>query len=174
MFGLDSRVLRIVYTLLACYLVYALKSVLFLLLLSIVAAYMLLPAVEFAFRFVTHKHHRGRALAIVFLVILALILSIGGVIGYYAFEQASSLAQQIPALLEPNAIDRIHLPKFLHPWDSQIRQLIQNWRETHGKDLLETLTSVTMQLLTTLGSALSLLIVLVLSFLLLRNGESYV
>lgn len=174
MFGLDSRVLRIAYTLLVCYLIYALRSVLFLFLLSIVAAYMLLPAVEFAFRFVTHQHHRGRALVIVYLAILIVLLSIGGVIGYYAFEQATSLAQQVPALVEPDAIQHIQLPKFLHSWDSQIRHLIQNWRETHGKDLLETLTSVTMQLLTALGSVLSLLVVLVLSFLLLRNGGSYV
>jgi hypothetical protein len=53
MCGLDSRALRIVYTLLVCYLVYALRSVLFLFLLSIVTAYMLLPVVEFAFRLVT-------------------------------------------------------------------------------------------------------------------------
>lgn len=173
MFGLDTRVLRIVYTLSVCYLIYVLRSVLFLLVLAIVAAYMLLPAVELAFHFITHRRHRGGALAIVFLVILVVLLSVGGVIGYYAFEQASTLAQQVPSLLEPGAIQRIQLPKFLDPWNSQIRTLIQSWRETHGKDILETLTSATMRLLTALGSMLSLLVVLVLSFLLLKNGESY-
>lgn len=172
MFGLDTRVLRIVYTAAVCYLVYSLRSVLFLLLLAVVASYMLLPVVEFAFRFITHKH-RGRALAVVFLSILVVLLSVGGLIGYYAFQQATTLAEQVPTLLEPDAIQRIQLPKFLNRWDAQIRRVAQSWRETHGKDILETLTSITMQLLTTLGSALSLLIVLVLSFLLLRNGSSY-
>lgn len=172
MFGFDTRVLRIVYTAAVCYLVYSLRGVLFLLLLAVVAAYMLLPVVEFAFRFITHKN-RGRALAVVFLAILVVLLSVGGLIGYYAFEQASTLAQQVPALLEPGAIQRIQLPKFLHRWDHQIRNVVQSWRETHGKDILETLTSAAMQLLTAVGSALSLLIVLVLSYLLLRNAKSY-
>jgi len=62
MFGLDTRVVRIVYTLGVCYLVYALRSVLFLLLLAVVAAYMLLPAVELASRLLPVKHRRGGAL----------------------------------------------------------------------------------------------------------------
>ena len=173
-FGLDIRVLRIVYTLAACYLVYLLREVVLLIVLSVVAAYILLPAVEGTYRLVTHRRHRGRALVIVFLLILVLLLSIGGVIGYYAFEQAGALASQVPTLLEPDAIQNIQLPKFLQPWDTQIRRLMQNWRETHGKDLLETLTSMTMRLLAALGSVFSLLVVLVLSFLLLKNGESYI
>jgi len=173
-FGLDTRVLRIVYTLAVCFLVYLLRGVLLLLILSVVAAYMLFPAVEGTFRFVTHKRHRGEALVIVFVLILAILFAIGAVVGYFAFAQASALAAQVPALLQPGAVQHLQLPKFLRPWDTQIRQLIQNWRETHGKDILQTLTSMTMRLLTALGSALSLLVVLVLSFLLLKNGESYV
>lgn len=173
MFGLDTHVLRVVYTLAVCYLVYALRSVLFLLLLGVIVAYMLLPAVEFAFRFITHERHRGRALAIVFLAILVVLLSIGGVIGYYAFQQASTLAQQVPSLLAPDAIQHLQLPHFLDRWAPQISNFLQNWRETHGKEILETLTSVTMQLLTALSSILSLLIVLVLSFLLLKGGGAY-
>jgi predicted PurR-regulated permease PerM len=174
MFGLDTRVLRIVYTLLVCYLIYVLRHVIFLLVLGVVAAYILMPAVELATRCLPKKDRaRGEALTIVFLLILAVILTIGGVIGYYAFQQASALAAQVPSMMAPDAIQHIHLPKFLRPWDSQIRAALQNWRDSHAKDLLRTLTSMTMKLLTALGSALSLFIVLVLSYLLLRNGESY-
>ena len=177
-FGLDSRVLRIVYTLGVCYLVYRLRGVLFLLLLGVIAAYIVLPAVEFAFRFITHKHHRGRALAIVFVAILVILTAVGAVVGYYAFEQASMLASQIPSLLDPDAIRHIQLPKFLDHWSPQIRTFLaaklENWRESHGKDILQTLTSATLKLLTAMGSVLSLLIVGVLGFLLLKDGESYV
>jgi predicted PurR-regulated permease PerM len=173
MFGLDTRVVRIVYTLGVCYLVYALRSVLFLLLLAVVAAYMLLPAVELASRLLPVKHQRGGALAIVFLLILAVLLTVGGVIGYYAFQQASALAEQVPSLITPDALQHIQLPQFLRPWDAQIRTVLQNWRESHAKDILETLTSATMRLIAALGSVVSLLIVLALSFLLLRNAASY-
>jgi hypothetical protein len=83
-FGLDICVLRIVYTLAVCFLVYLLRGVLLLIVLSIVAAYILFPVVEYTYRFVTHKRHRGGALAIVFLLILGILLSIGGVIGISA------------------------------------------------------------------------------------------
>src|SRR5215475_2073238 len=135
-YGLDFRVLRIVYTLAACYLLYLLRHVLLLLALSVVAAYILLPAVENTQRFLMHNRHKGRALAVVFLLVLAVLLSVGGVIGYYAFQQASSLAKG--ALLGSNAVEHMQVPAFLHPWEAQIRSLIQNWRETHGQDLLET------------------------------------
>ena len=125
-FGLDSRVLRIVYTLGVCYVVYRLRGVLFLLLLGVIAAYILLPAVEFAFSFITHKHHRVRALAIVFVAILVILTAVGAVIGYYAFEQASMLASQIPSLLDPDAIQHIQVPKFLDRWSPQIRTFLQN------------------------------------------------
>jgi predicted PurR-regulated permease PerM len=174
MFGLDTRVLRIVYTLGVCYLVYVLRGVIFLLILAVIAAYVLMPAVEFATRLLPKKEQaRGEALTIVFVLILAVLLSICSVIGYYAFEQASALAAQLPSMIAPGAIDHIQFPRFLQPWDSQIRTVLQNWRESHAKDILETLTSMTLQALAALGSALSLLIVLVLSYLLLRNGESY-
>jgi predicted PurR-regulated permease PerM len=107
-------------------------------------------------------------------LILALLLSIGGVIGYYVFEQAGALASQVPTLLEPDAVQHIQLPTFLSPLNALIRRLMQSWRETDGKVLLETLTSMTMRLLTALGSVFSLLVVVVLSFLLLKNGESYI
>jgi predicted PurR-regulated permease PerM len=173
LFGLDTRVLRIVYTLAACYLVYLLRDVLLLMLLSVVAAYMLYPAVETAFHLVTRKRHRGGALVLVFVGIVTVILVVGGVVGYYAFQEGSSMAQQIPALMEPNAIRHIKLPGFLQPWDPQIRQLLENWEETDGKHLVATLTSLTLKLLTVIGGILSLLVVLLLSFLLLKNGEAY-
>lgn len=174
MFGLDIRVLRMVYTLAVCYMLFRLRAVLLLLVLSIVAAYILLPTVQFTYRFLTHKRHRGRALALVFLIVLTLLFSVGGVVAYYAFQQASMLAAQVPSLLEPDAVQHIQLPKFLRPWDLQIRRLLQNFRDAHGRDLLETLTSMTLKLLTTVGSMLSLLVIFVFSFLLLKNGEGYV
>lgn len=48
------------------------------------------------------------------------------------------------------------------------------WRKAHGRDLLEALTSLTMRLLAAPGSILSLVAVLVRSYLLLKNAESYV
>jgi len=163
-----------VYTLVVCYLLFRLPALLLLLVLSIAAAYILLPAVEITYRFLTHKRHERGAVALVFLIVLTILFSVGGLVAYYAFQQASTLAQQVPTLLEPDAVRRIQLPKVLRPWDPQTRRLSQNFREAHGRDLLETLTSMTVKLLVTVGSMLSLLVIFVFSFLLPKNGEGYV
>jgi predicted PurR-regulated permease PerM len=95
-FGLDIRVLRMLYTLAVCYLLFRLRGVLLLPVLSIAAAYIRLPAVEIASGFLTHKRHKGGALARVFLIVLTILFSVGGVVAYYAFQQPSTLAQQVP------------------------------------------------------------------------------
>src|SRR5215472_2761644 len=173
-FGLDIRVLRMLYTLAVCYLLFRLRGVLLLPVLSIAAAYILLPAVDITSGFLTHKRHKGGALARVFLIVLTILFSVGGVVACYAFQQPSTLAQQVPTLLEPDVVQHIQLPKLLRTWDPPIRRLLQNFREAHGRDLLETLTSMTVKLLATVGSMLSLLVIFVFSFLLLKNGEGYV
>jgi len=173
MLRLDLRVLRILWTLAVCYLAYSLRNVIFLLVLSVIAAYMVLPLVEFIYRYLTHRHHRGWALAIVYILLFGVLVSAGAVIGYYAFGEAAGLARQVPDITQPGAIEKIRLPHFLARWDTQIRMQLQSWVEVHGKDMLETLTSLSMKLLTAASSALTLLIVLFLSFLLLRNGSTF-
>jgi predicted PurR-regulated permease PerM len=173
MLKLDSRVLRILWTLAVCYLAYLLRGVIFLLVLSVVAAYIVLPLVEFIYRYLTHHHHRGWALAIVYFLLFGVLVSAGGVVGYYAFGEAATLAQQVPDITQPGAVEKIRLPHFLGRWDTQIRRQLQSWVEVHGKDMLETLTALSMKLLTAASSVLTLLIVLLLSFLLLRNGPSF-
>jgi predicted PurR-regulated permease PerM len=169
---LDGRVLRILWTLAVCYLAYVLRNVILLLVLSAVAAYMVLPLVEFVYRYVTHHRHRGWALGIVYFPLFGIIVSGGAVIGYYAFAEATSLAEQVPDITQPAAIEKIRLPSAFAPWDAQIHSQLQSWVEVHGKDMLQTLTSLSMKLLTAVGSVFTLLIVLLLSFMLLRNWPS--
>ena len=40
---------------------------------------------------------------------LVMLTAVGTVIGYYAFQQASMLASQIPSLLDPDAIQHIQV-----------------------------------------------------------------
>lgn len=174
MFGLDSRVIRVVWTLVFCYLLYLLRSTILLVVLAIIAAYLLLPTVDFIYGKVTHHRHRGWALALVYVLIFAAIITVGGLIGYYGFAQAVELAKEIPDLTQPNAVDHLHLPRVLHRWDVPLRAHLKSWVELHGKDMLETLTNLSMQLLRAVSSIVLLLIVLILSYLLLRNGPELI
>ena len=64
-----------------------------------------------------------------------MLLTVGGVIGYHAFQGASALTAQGPSLIAPDALQHIQFPKFLRPWDSQVRTVLQNWLESHAKDI---------------------------------------
>ncbi len=174
MFWLDGRVLKIVWTLAFCYLLYLLRGTILLVVLAVIVAYLLLPTVDFIYARFTHHHHRGWALALVYLLIFAVIITVGGLIGYYGFAQAMQLAREIPDITQPDAIDHVHLPKILSRWDAPIRSHLKSWIELHGKDMLETLTSLSMQLLSAASSIVLLLIVLVLSYLLLRSGPTLI
>jgi predicted PurR-regulated permease PerM len=72
-FGLDIRILRMVSTLAVCYLLFRLRAVLLLLVLSIAVACILLPAVEITYRFLTHRRHKRGALALIFLIVLTIL-----------------------------------------------------------------------------------------------------
>jgi len=61
--------------------------------LSIAAACILLPAVEITYRFLTHKRHKRGAIALVFLIVPTIMFSVGGLVAYFAFQQAGTLAQ---------------------------------------------------------------------------------
>lgn len=173
MFGLDTRVLRILWTLAVCYAVYLLRDLLLLLVLSVLAAYILLPVVEFVDHHVTRKRARVLALAVVYVLMLAALLSGGAVVGYYAVQEAVALAQKLPNLIRPETVQQIPLPEALRQWEPEIRGETQLWLQTHGKEMLQAVTAASLKVLSAIGSLVSVFVVLILSFLLMKNGGAF-
>jgi predicted PurR-regulated permease PerM len=173
MFGLDTRVLKILWTLLVCYTVYLLRDVIFLLVLSIIASFMLRPVVDFVDRHTGRGFSREMALALVYLVILAVIVLGGGFVGYYAFTEASALAVRLPDLMKAGTLESLPMPAALEPYKDEIRTQAREWIQTHGKAMLEAVTSASLKLLSALGSAVQMFLILMLSFLLLKGGHLF-
>jgi len=92
MLGIDPRAARATWTViliaLLCLTIYAIRNTLFIFIVSLLFAYLLLPLVDFIDRFLPWRRSRGPALVIVYIFLVAGLVSTGIVIGSRVAEQA--------------------------------------------------------------------------------------
>src|SRR5580698_2643529 len=103
MLGLDSRAARAAWTvilvLLGVLAVYRIRQTLFIFVIAVLFAYLLYPLMDLISRRFPSKT-RTPALAVTFLLVLALIGTVLGFIGAVVVEQATNLAKAAPALID--------------------------------------------------------------------------
>jgi len=123
---LDPKTLRVVWTVLvvvgALALVYLLKSVLFLLIFSVVFAYVIFPLVRLTERAMPGR--RRLAIAIVYLVLIAAVSSLGALVGPRLARELTGLGQMIPGMSAQLETGRV------------IGRLFPDWR---GAEMLDDL-----------------------------------
>ena len=114
MLGVDPRAFRIIWTIFLFALllgtVYAIRNTLLLFAVSIFFAYMLAPLVDLV-EHITQKH-RGTALAIVYVVLVAALVALSITLGSRIVDQASSLFSKLPDLVEHDRLQSIPLPSW--------------------------------------------------------------
>src|SRR5580698_3067331 len=102
MLGLDSRAARAAWTvilvLLGVLAVYRIRQTLFIFVIAVLFAYLLYPLMDLISRRFPSKN-RTPALAVTFLLVLAVLGSLLGFIGSVVVEQASNLASAAPAFI---------------------------------------------------------------------------
>src|ERR1700722_10072468 len=102
MLGIDRRAASYTYTaamvLLALYVVYMVRSTLFVFTLAVLFAYLLWPLVNLLDRFLPGRT-RTPALALAFIIFVALVALFATQIGSRVVEQANALGKKLPDLL---------------------------------------------------------------------------
>ena len=125
---LDPRTLRVVWTVLAVAgllaLVYLLKTVLFLLVFSVVFAYLIYPLVRITERGLLGSGRRPLAIAVVYLVLIAGVSTLGALVGPRLARELAALGQMIPEMSAQIESGRV------------LGRLFPNWR---GADMLDDL-----------------------------------
>jgi predicted PurR-regulated permease PerM len=103
MIGIDYRAARWTWTaalvLLGLWLVYLLRSTLFLFILAMLFAYLLAPLVNLLDRFLPGSRTRTLALALSFVLVVGLVVLGAVMIGSRVVQQATELAQTFPSTL---------------------------------------------------------------------------
>src|SRR5262245_60836879 len=99
---LDPRTLRVAWTLLVLAsmltLLYHLRTVLLLLVFSIVFAYLIFPLVQLAERGLPVARRRPLAIASVYLVLVAVLSTLAGLVGPRLGRELAALAEKVPEM----------------------------------------------------------------------------
>src|SRR4029450_6144430 len=169
---LDPGTLRAAWTLLALAgtltLIYRLRTVLLLLVFSVVFAYLLFPLVKLAERGLPVARRRPLAIALVYLVLVAMLSTLAALVGPRLGHELAALGEQVPAMSTQLQSGRI------------LGNILPNWGGAEGLDALVRSPPPTVvvyaqyaltSILAWLSAAWVVILIPVFAFFFLRDAE---
>ena len=175
MLGIDARAARYTWTaafvLLLLWLVYLIRTTVFVFIVALLFGYLLSPLVDVIDRFLPGKRTRTPALAIAYLIFIAALFIGITQIGSRAVEQANALARSMPAKLatfeQPNA----SLSAGVNSFKAQIVQKVQDQLAKSSGDIIASLPRAGARLLSAASNLVYVVIVPILGFFFLKDGR---
>lgn len=156
-------------------LIYKLRGVIFLLLLSLLFAYLVAPIVDMADRIIPIRLPRRVMVPIFYIAVLGLI-GVGLVeLGTRLVVEANHLHEQMPALQQK--VDRYisdPLPSAWGPWQQRVVMFLREQLMEGSERLLPMAKNLGMRALSSVGGILSYLVVPVFAFFFLLQGRTLV
>jgi predicted PurR-regulated permease PerM len=176
MLGIDPRALRAAWTVLLLALVaaaaYAVRTTIAVFMIAVLFAYLLIPLVDAVNHYTPRRVSGTFALAIVYLMLVGFIVALALTVGSRLADEANNLAVRLPDLLKNREwIDKIPLPYWLEPMRARMVQWLQEEIETGGKDILPYVKSFGGQLITGARYILYIVLVPILAFFFLKDGQ---
>ena len=175
MLGIDRHAARSTFTailvVLAMYLVYQVRSTLFIFVLALLFAYMLTPLVNVLDRFLPASRTRAPALALAYLIFVGVAVFLGIQIGSRVVDQAHRAAKDLPPLVTNWVKTPSSSPTLNAIKDKLVLQVetdVGQW----SKDLLSALAQAGVTLLTVVSNLIFLVIIPVLAFFFLKDGHA--
>ena len=177
MFGFDVRAAKVTWTVflvaLLLFVAYLVSSTLLVVAFAVFFSYLLYPLIELADRFRPKRVSRTVSIAFVFLLVIVLLAIVGTLFGTRIEEQATSLSQQLPALLKSGSlIDRIPLPDFMAPLRARILNFLQHQMSAGGDQAMPWAKQFGAGVLHAAGNLIYLVLVPVLSFMLIKEAPA--
>lgn len=175
MLGIEPRAIRITWSVLmtigaAAFLYQARRTVL-IFLLAVFFAYLLSPVVTFVNRFTSGRISRTLSLTIVYVLLIAMLVTVGTSVGMRASREAAAFINQMPDLAKSaHSISTVPLPPLLEPLRGKLFDLIQEQLETGIERALPMLRAAIGQLVTALSSIGFAILVPILSFFFLKDA----
>jgi predicted PurR-regulated permease PerM len=171
MLALDGKTARMTWT--VCFVVavlaglYLIRRTLLVLIFALLLAYLMAPAVSLLDRFAARRIPRTLSLAIVYILLLSVVVAAGVGIGRLVFDDLVNLARNFPHYLEST---EPFLPRWLEPYQEQIRQWLKESMEPEAKQVVPFLQQTVLQLVNVAGNLLLVVLVPILSFFLLKDA----
>lgn len=178
MFGIDFRIARIVWTVavtgLLLYAVYAMRTTLLVLVSSVFFSYLVYPVVQLTERRVGPRVPRSVVTAVVFALVIGILVLAATAFGTRIVDEATRLGQELPNLLNAQAIvDRIPLPRFMEPLRERVQLVVQDLLQSGGGQVLPFAQYVGGGLLQAATNLVYIVVVPILSFLLIKDARLF-
>src|SRR5580658_9251911 len=174
MLGVDRRVLQTVWTVFPSIFVlaaiYEIRRTLVLFALALFLANLLSPVVEQVHWLIPPSGTRGPAAALVYLVLFGILVALAVPIGSKIAEESLSLGSRLPAEIQQDPLGRVHLPLWLEPIRPRLNQFVRDRVNQFDESVLPMLSSAGEEVLSGIGSLLSLIVIPILSFFILKDS----
>jgi predicted PurR-regulated permease PerM len=177
MFGFDVRAAKVTWTVflvaLLLFVAYLVSSTLLVVAFAVFFSYLLYPLIELTDRFRPRRVSRTVSIAFVFLLVIVLLAVGGTLFGTQIEQQATTLSQQLPALLKSGSlIDRIPLPDFMEPLRARILSFLQHQMTAGSDQAMPWAKQFGAGVLHAAGNLIYLVLVPVLSFMLIKEAPA--
>ena len=156
-------------------LVYVLRHVLLLLAFSVFFAYLIFPLVTAAERWVPGFRSRTRALALVYLVLIAALGIAGAALGPRVGSEVSGLAERVPDIskqLTSGTIMSETLQR--HGIGEELTGELETTLRSHAGELLKSAQGATVALLKWLSGAWVIVLVPIFAFFIIKDGQNFI
>jgi predicted PurR-regulated permease PerM len=176
MLGVDRSAARYTWTaaavLLLLYLVYLLRSTLFVFALALLFAYLLSPLVELLDRAIPRQGTRTLALTLAYVIFIGVVVFLAIQIGTTVVAQAGVLAKKLPDMLtrfeQPSAV----LPGAINELKTQVVYNIKNDWATRSDQVMRSLPAAGLKFISVASNIVYVIIIPVLAFFILKDGKA--
>jgi predicted PurR-regulated permease PerM len=170
----DGRTARVLITVLLFALglgfLYVARATLIAFLFAIFFAYLMSPLVSYLEKLL---HGRGRAIAIIYLLLLGLLILLFVAMGPRIGREGARLIQSLPALAQLSSGQIAEQLGQEHGWNSRIVDLLRDYLASHGNEIANAAKNVGLRVADVAKQAWLLAVVPVLSIFFLKDGRAF-
>jgi len=174
MLGIDRHAARYAWTaalvVLGLWLVYAVRTTLFVFVLALLFAYLLSPLVNFLDYVLPSSRTRTPALGLAYVIFLGIVILVGSQIGSRVVEQANSLAGKLPAMLQEWEQPSPAASSTINSIKQQVIGRVQAEVAQRSTAILEALPRAGLRALSVASNVIYLVIIPILAFFFLKDG----
>jgi predicted PurR-regulated permease PerM len=175
MLGIERSAARYTWTaavvLLALWLVYQLRTTLFVFALALLFAYLLSPLVNLLDRAIPRKGTRTLALALAYVIFIGAVVLVGIQIGTRVAAQSKTLASQLPGMMAKIEQPSPMAPAAVNSLKARlIASLRADWAQ-RSSDIMRELPAAGLQFLSAASNLIYVVIVPILAFFFLKDGN---
>ena len=175
MLGIERSAARYTWTaavvLLLLWLVYELRSTLFIFALALLFAYLLSPLVDLLDRAIPRKGTRTLALALAYAIFIGAVVLVGIQVGTRVVSQAETLAIKLPDMMAKLEQPAPIAPAELNSLKAQVISRLRSSWDQRNSDIMRELPSAGLKFLSVASNLIYVVIVPVLAFFFLKDGD---